>query len=63
MSAMQIRITGLPVETDTAVAALRTAVQLAVVQISGPYPNRGESRQVRVYVTALIRAEQPGSQR
>jgi hypothetical protein len=53
---MQIRVMGLPVEVDAAVAALRGCEQLALVQVDGPYLNRGDSTQVRLYVRALCRA-------
>jgi hypothetical protein len=54
---MDLRIVGTPEEVQTTVAALRAAQQLAVVRISDPYPTRGESRQSRVYVTALMRQD------
>ena len=44
---------GLPVEVDRVVAALRDCAHLAVVQVDGPYPSRGDSAQVRLYVRAL----------
>jgi hypothetical protein len=55
---MKIRLMGLPAETDQAVSALRDARGLDVTEVSGPYPNRGDTRLVRVYIEAQLR---PGS--
>lgn len=57
---MQIRLMGLPNEVQAAVAALRATERLDVVEVSGECPCRGDSRQVRVYVRALVRSADPG---
>lgn len=49
---MKIRLMGLPGEVADALTVLRA--HLDVVEASGTIPNRGESRQVRVYVEARI---------
>ena len=49
---MNIRLMGLPVELDQFLAALSQADVLDVIEISGPYPNRGNSRMVRIYIEA-----------
>jgi hypothetical protein len=46
---MRIRLTGLPVECQAVVDVL--VATLDVVDVSEPYPNRGRSDLVRVYVT------------
>jgi hypothetical protein len=46
---MKIRITGLPAETERALNTLNAVPEFDVINISGPYPNRGASRLVRVY--------------
>jgi hypothetical protein len=53
---MKIRITGLPAEITGAVQALTDADGLDVIQVSAPYPNRGDSRLVRVYIQAQLPA-------
>ena len=55
---MKIRLMGLPAEVDQAVTIIRDAKALDVIQVDGPYPNRGDSRQVRIYIEAQFR---PGS--
>ena len=55
---MKIRLMGLPAETSQAVRALRNAPGLDVIEVSGPYPHRGDTRLVRVYIEAQLR---PGS--
>lgn len=45
---MKIRIIGLPAEVTDGIERLRKV--LDVVSVSDPYPCRGASRQVRVYV-------------
>ena len=47
---MKIRLTGLPAEVDSAVATISALPGIDVTEISGPYPNRGASRLVRVYL-------------
>ncbi len=53
---MKIRIMGLPADVDRAVQVLSTADALDVIEVSGPYPNRGDSRMVRIYIEAQPRA-------
>jgi hypothetical protein len=52
---VKIRITGTRGETDAAVDALRGV--LDVLEVSGFYPNRGDSQLGRVYVEAQARQE------
>ena len=49
---MKIRLTGLPAETGQAIKALRDLPGLDVIQAAGPYPNRGDSHLVRIYIEA-----------
>ena len=49
---MNIRLTGLPAETGQAINALRDIPGLDVIQAGGPYPNRRDSRMVRIYIQA-----------
>jgi hypothetical protein len=49
---MKIRLLGLPDECEAALRVLRE--HLDVVEVSNPYPCRGESRQVRVYAEARV---------
>lgn len=49
---MKVRLMGTPAECSAAVTALADSPRLSVVEVSNPYPNRGDSRQVRVYVEA-----------
>ena len=49
---MKIRIMGLPAEVDHTVRVLQENKELDVTEVNGPYPNRGNSRMVRVYVEA-----------
>lgn len=51
---MKIRITGLPAEVSAAVAVLTSTDGLDVIEVSDPYPNRGDSRLVRVYVETQL---------
>jgi hypothetical protein len=51
---MKIRLTGLPAEIDQAVSIINDAQDLDVIEVSNPYPNRGDSRQVRVYIEAQL---------
>jgi len=51
---MKIRLMGLPAELDQFLAALSQADVLDVIEISGPYPNRGNSRMVRIYIEASL---------
>ncbi len=54
---MKIRLSGLPAEVGQAVSALRKADALDVIEVSSPYPNRGDSRIVRIYIEAQLRAD------
>jgi hypothetical protein len=54
---MKIRIMGLPAEVAQAVKAFTDADSLDVIEVSDPYPNRGDSRMVRVYIEAQLRAD------
>jgi hypothetical protein len=51
---MKIRLMGLPSEIDQAVIMIRDAKIFDVVQLDGPYPNRGRSRMVRLYIEAQL---------
>ena len=53
---MKIRITGLPAEVAAAVEVLTNADGLDVIEVSDPYPNRGDSRLVRVYLETQLPA-------
>jgi hypothetical protein len=54
---MKIRIMGLPAEVTYAITALLDADSLDVTEVSAPYPNRGDSRMVRVYLEAQPHAD------
>ncbi|MFE9099773.1 hypothetical protein [Actinomadura geliboluensis] len=54
---MKIRLMDLPEEIDAWVEALRSAFD--VVEVSRPIPNRGDSRQVRVYVEIRLPEDGP----
>ncbi|MGH3218634.1 MAG: hypothetical protein ACRDPY_07975 [Streptosporangiaceae bacterium] len=49
---MKIRFTGLADEIQPVIDALQETAILDVLEINGPYPNRGDSRMVRVYLEA-----------
>jgi hypothetical protein len=49
---MKLRITGLPDEVESAVEILAKLAMFQVLEVSDPYPNRGNSRMVRVYLEA-----------
>jgi hypothetical protein len=51
---MKIRLMGLPAEITQAVTVLNEADSLDVLEVSGPHPNRGDSRMVRVYIEAQL---------
>ena len=51
---MNIRIMGLPAEVTQTLQAIRQTRTLDVLQVDGPYPNRGDSRLVRVYIQAQL---------
>ncbi len=54
---MKIRLMGLPAEVTPIVKALQQTEALDVLQVDGPYPNRGDSRLVRVYIEAQLRPD------
>ena len=54
---MKIRLMGLPAEAGQAVTSICDAKVFDVIQVDGPYPNRGDSRMVRVYIEAQLSAE------
>jgi hypothetical protein len=54
---MKIRLSGLPAEIDQAVSILTGTPALDVIEVSNPYPSRGDSRIVRVYIEAQLRAD------
>ena len=56
---MKIRITGLPAEVTQAITLLTATPALDLTEVSDPYPNRGRSRLVRVYIDAQLRPD-PG---
>jgi hypothetical protein len=51
---MKIRLLGLPAEVDQAVTVISDVQGFDVIQVDGPYPNRGNSRLVRVYIEAQL---------
>ena len=51
---MKIRLMGLPAEVDQAVTVIRDAKIFDIAQVDGPYPNRGDSRMVRLYIEAQL---------
>jgi hypothetical protein len=53
--AVKVRIMGLPGEISQVLKALLSAKDLDVIEVSGPYRNRGDSRIVRVYAEARLR--------
>ena len=57
MVAVKIRLTGLPAEIEPVLTQIQEARTLDVIQVDGPYPNRGNSRMVRVYIEARLRAD------
>jgi hypothetical protein len=54
---MKIRLMGLPAEVNSALNVIQETPALDVTQVDGPYPNRGNSRMVRVYIDAQLRAD------
>ena len=54
---MKIRITGLPAEVTQAITLLTATEALDLTEVSDPYPNRGRSRLVRVYIDAQLHAD------
>ena len=57
MVAVNIRLMGLPAEIEPVLTQIQKARTLDVIQVDGPYPNRGDSRMVRVYIEAQLRAD------
>jgi hypothetical protein len=57
VAVVKIRITGLPAEIGQAIQILSRIPELDLLEISDPYPNRGASRLVRVYIDAQLTAE------
>ena len=51
---MKIRLMGLPAEINPALTVIQQAETLDVLQVDGPYLNRGDSRLVRVYIEAQL---------
>jgi hypothetical protein len=58
---MKIRIMGLPAEIEEVITALTDTTALDVIEVSDLYPNRGNSRMVRVYIEAQLSDRQDGS--
>jgi hypothetical protein len=54
---MKIRIMGLPAEITGVIQALTDADRLDVIEVSDPYPNRGDSPIIRVYIQARLHAD------
>jgi len=54
---MKIRLMGLPAEINPIVKALQQTDVLDVIQVDGPYPNRSDSRVIRIYIEAQLRDE------
>ena len=54
---MKIRLMGLPAEINPALTVIQQAETLDVLQVDGPYLNRGDSRLVRVYIEAHLPAD------
>ena len=58
---MKIRIMGLPAEVERTIEALHDTPDLDLAEVSGPYPNWGASRMVRVYIEAQLSDGQHGT--
>jgi hypothetical protein len=56
---VKIRLTGLPAEVGT--AAARIADVLTVLETSRPYPRRGNSALVSLYLDAILDAPAEGA--
>jgi hypothetical protein len=54
---VKIRITGLPAEIGQAIRILSQVPGLDLLEVSDPYPNRGASRLVRIYIDAQLTAD------
>ncbi len=51
---MKIRLMGLPGEVGQGVTIIYDAKIFTVIQVDGPYPNRGRSHMVRLYVEVQL---------
>lgn len=51
---MRIRLTGTPAECAAMVTLLRGTNAVAVNDVSGPYPNRGDTSRARVYLDVWV---------
>ena len=51
---MKIRLMGLSAEVTRTLQVIRQIRTFDVIQVSGPYPDRGGSRLVRVYIEAQL---------
>ena len=58
---MKIRIMGLPGEIEQAIKTITDADALDVTEVSDRYPNRGNSRLVRVYIEAQLSDSHDGT--
>jgi hypothetical protein len=54
---VKIRLMGLPAEIEPVLTQIQEARTLDVIQVDGPYPNRGNSRMVRACIEAQLRAD------
>jgi hypothetical protein len=54
---VKIRLMGLPAEVTSVINVINQADTLDVIEVSDPYPNRGDSRMVRVYIEAQLCAD------
>ena len=57
MVAVKIRLMGLPAEIEPVLTKIQEARTLDVIEVDGPYPNRGTSRMVRACIEAQLRAD------
>lgn len=60
---MKIRLEGTKGECEVALAAITRSQTLTVVEASDPYPNRGRSVLVRVYLDVRIQQNRPAGPR
>ena len=51
---MKIRLLGLPAEVGQAVTIINDPKLFDVIQVDGPYPNRGNSQMVRLYIEVQL---------
>jgi hypothetical protein len=52
---MKIRLMGLPSEVEQAAKVISDTKAFDVIEVDGPYPNRGNSRMVRIYAEVQLR--------